>query len=52
MPTIRSGNKRMLVLFFNSIILLHPYIMPHYYLPTLFAPPKGQALSIWSFPNT
>ena len=46
MPTIRSRNKRTLVLFFNSIILLHPYIMPYCYLPMLFTPPKGQALSI------
>ena len=46
MPTVRSRNKRTLVQFFNSIILLHPYIIPYYYLPTLFTPPKGQALSI------
>ena len=42
MPTVRSRNKRMLVLFFNSIILLYPHIMPPYYPPTLF--PKGHYL--------
>ena len=44
MPTIRSKNKRMLVLFFNFIILSYPHITPHCYLPTLFTPSRGHYL--------